>query len=121
MYKYGIAGFLHWGYNFYNTQYSKKHISPYEVTDAGGAFPSGDAFSVYPYENGAIPSLRQKVFKEAIDDIGFLTLAEKKLGKDKVVSILEEVGGMEITFKQYPKDEKYFKEIYKRLLEAMEA
>ena len=120
MYKYGIAGFLHWGYNFYNTQYSKKHISPYEVTDAGGAFPSGDAFSVYPYENGVIPSLRQKVFKEAIDDIGFLTLAESKLGKDKVVAIMEDAAKMEITFKQYPKDEEFFSEMYRRLLDAME-
>ncbi len=121
MYKYGIAGFLHWGYNFYNTQYSKKHISPYEVTDAGGAFPSGDAFSVYPYENGAVPSLRQKVFKEALDDIGLLTLAEKKLGKDKVVAIMEDAAKMEITFKKYPTNEEYFKELYKRLFEAMEA
>ena len=96
------------------------HISPYEVTDAGGAFPSGDAFSVYPYENGVIPSLRQKVFKEAIDDIGFLTLAESKLSKDKVVAIMEDAAEMEITFKQYPKDEEFFSEMYRRLLDAME-
>ncbi len=24
LYKYNVKGFLHWGYNFWNTQYSKK-------------------------------------------------------------------------------------------------
>ena len=120
IYKYGIAGFLHWGYNFYNTQYSKKHISPYEVTDAGGAFPSGDAFSVYPYENGVIPSLRQKVFKEAIDDVRFLTLVEDKIGKERTVALLDEITDMSITFKKYPKNEEFFKELYRRAFEILE-
>ena len=43
LYLYKISGFLHWGFNFYNSQYSIKHINPYAVTDAGEAFPSGDA------------------------------------------------------------------------------
>ena len=120
IYKYGIAGFLHWGYNFYNTQYSKKHISPYEVTDAGGAFPSGDAFSVYPYENGVIPSLRQKVFKEAIDDVRFLTLVEAKIGKERTAALLDEITDMSITFKKYPKNEEFFKELYRRAFEILE-
>jgi len=120
IYKYGIAGFLHWGYNFYNTQYSKKHISPYEVTDAGGAFPSGDAFSVYPYENGVIPSLRQKVFKEAIDDVRFLKYVESVIGKDRTVALIEEVSQMSITFKKYPRSEEFFKELYKRAFEILE-
>ena len=27
MFGYGIKGFLHWGYNFYNTQYSREQIN----------------------------------------------------------------------------------------------
>ena len=87
MYKCSIVGFLHWGYNFYNLQYSKGKINPYEVTDAGGSFPSGDSFSVYPYENQAIPSIRLKVFKNALDDILLLTLLEKKIGKKSVIDV----------------------------------
>ena len=120
MYKYGIAGFLHWGYNFYNTQYSKMHISPYEVTDAGGAFPSGDAFSVYPYRDGVIPSLRQKVFKEAIDDMRLLSLLEKKIGRDAVIKIIDSTAGMDITFKQYPKDEEFFVRLSDRIFLELE-
>ena len=48
LYKYDIIGILHWGYNFYNTQFSIERINPYEVTDSGNAFPSGDPFLVYP-------------------------------------------------------------------------
>ncbi|MBR5304869.1 MAG: DUF4091 domain-containing protein, partial [Candidatus Gastranaerophilales bacterium] len=52
MYKYDISGFLHWGYNFYYTQLSKAVIDPYKVSDAGGKFPSGDSYIVYPAEDG---------------------------------------------------------------------
>ena len=52
LYKFDVRGFLHWGYNFYFSQYSKGLIDPYKVTDAGGSFSSGDSFVVYPGENG---------------------------------------------------------------------
>ncbi|MBQ4272048.1 MAG: aminotransferase class V-fold PLP-dependent enzyme, partial [Clostridia bacterium] len=52
LYKYDAEGFLHWGHNFWYSQYSKYEINPYKVTDAGNAFPSGDAFVVYPGKNG---------------------------------------------------------------------
>ena len=96
------------------------HISPYEVTDAGGAFPSGDAFSVYPYRDGVIPSLRQKVFKEAIDDMRLLSLLEKKIGMDAVIKIIDATAGMDITFKQYPKDEEFFARLSDRIFLELE-
>ena len=120
IYKYGIAGFLHWGYNFYNTQHSKMHISPYEVTDAGGAFPSGDAFSVYPFGDGVIPSLRQKVFKEAIDDTRLLALVQEKIGREKTVELLKKAAGMDFTFKKYPQNEEFFEGLYTILFNALE-
>ena len=112
MYKCSIVGFLQWGYNFYNLQYSKGKINPYEVTDAGGGFPSGDAFSVYPYENGATPSFRMKVFKNAIEDISLLKLLEQKIGKAAVDSLIDRVAGLEVTFNSYPKDESFFEKLY---------
>ena len=119
MYKYGMAGFLHWGYNFYNTQFSKKKINPYEVTDAGGGFPSGDAFSVYPYENGVIPSLRQKVFKEALDDMRLLTLLEGKIGREETVRLIDATAGMNITFKEYPQNEEFFVKLYENIFNSI--
>ncbi len=112
MYKCSIVGFLHWGYNFYNLQYSKGKINPYEVTDAGGSFPSGDPFSVYPYGEDVIPSLRLKVFKNALEDIQLLCLLEEKIGKRAVIELIDRVADMEITFKNYPKNEDFFSKLY---------
>ena len=111
MYKYGIKGFLQWGYNFYYSQLSKRVIDPYRETDGGGAFPAGDPFSVYPYGDDVIPSLRLKVFKQALDDIRLLELWEDKIGRAEVVKRIETLAGMEITFKKYPKGEKIFEQI----------
>ena len=47
LYLYKISGFLHWGFNFYNSQYSIKHINPYAVTDAGEAFPAHLSFTAF--------------------------------------------------------------------------
>lgn len=108
LYKYEIKGFLQWGYNFYNSQYSIKAINPYEVTDAGGSFPSGDSFFVYPAENGtALESLRLKVFYDAFQDLSALKTLEKKIGRAKVLEILEKDLDKPLTFKEYPHDENW--------------
>ena len=60
-YKFGLKGFLQWGYNFYNTQLSLETVNPYACTDGGRAFPSGDPFSVYPEGEGCTESLRLSV------------------------------------------------------------
>ncbi|ASS66143.1 MULTISPECIES: DUF4091 domain-containing protein [unclassified Paenibacillus] len=102
IYKFGIAGFLHWGYNFWYAQYSKKSIDPFKVTDADGNFPSGDPFLVYPGEQGPIESIRLEVFYEALQDLRALQLLESRLGKEKVIELLEEGLAEPITFSQYP-------------------
>ncbi len=105
-YKYDLKGFLQWGFNFYNSQYSLRHINPYEVTDADGAFPSGDAFMVYPAPDGtAYPSLRLKVFYDAIQDLRALKLLENFVGREKVLEMLGD-----ITFSDYTHSETEFLE-----------
>ena len=120
IYKYGIKGFLHWGYNFYNSQFSKYEIDPYKVTDAGKAFPSGDAFSVYPYKDGVIPSLRFRVFKQALCDVALLKLLEKKIGKENAVALIDRVANTDITFKKYPRNESFFAELYEEIINELE-
>jgi hypothetical protein len=104
LYKYDIAGFLQWGYNFWYSQYSRYPIDPFRVTDAGYAFPSGDAFVVYPGENGPLESLRLEVFYEALQDLRALKLLEEMIGRDAVIDIIEEGLDNPITFSQYPTD-----------------
>lgn len=108
LYKYDIKGFLQWGYNFYNSQYSIKAINPYEITDAGGGFPSGDSFMVYPADNGeTLDSLRLKVFYDAFQDLAALKALENKIGRDKVLEILEKDLDRPLTFKEYPHDDNW--------------
>lgn len=107
LYKYGIEGFLHWGYNFYYSQYSFYGINPFLTTSSDGIFSSGDAFSVYPGKNGPLLSIRAFIFREALEDIAICRLLEEKIGKENVIKLIEEEAGMEITFKEYPKDTEF--------------
>lgn len=98
-YKYDIAGFLQWGYNFYNNMHSVDTIDPY--SDASGEYwvPAGDTFSVYPAQDGtAYESLRLIVFHEALEDVRAMKLCESYYGKERVVSEMEAVLGRPITF-----------------------
>ena len=99
MYKYNIAGFLQWGYNFYNNQFSGDPINPFYEQSADYAFQGGDAFSVYPAMDGtALESPRLVVFYEALQDIKAMKLAEKLTSHDTVVKAIEDAYGAEITF-----------------------
>lgn len=104
LYKFNIHGFLQWGYNFWYSQYSRYPIDPFKVTDAGYAFPSGDAFMVYPGKDGPIESLRLEVFYEALQDLRALKLLEELIGREETLKLLEEDPDNPITFKQYPTD-----------------
>lgn len=105
MYKYDSKGFLQWGYNFYYGKLSTHPINPYLVNDADGAFPAGDAFSVYPGPQGALPSLRLKVFLEAIQDLRALKLLESAVGKEEVLKLVECEGPVDVF--HYPADSQY--------------
>lgn len=103
LFKFDVKGFLHWGYNFYYTQLSKAVIDPYKVSDAGGKFPSGDSYVVYPAEDGtAHHSIRLKVFYDALQDMAALSTLEKLTNKKTCLDIIEEGGKHSITFSEYP-------------------
>lgn len=99
IYKYNVKGFLHWGYNFYNNQYSVNPINPYSEPCADFVFPAGDAFSVYPeFDGTALESIRLISFYEGLQDIKAMKLAESLTSHDEVVKAIEDVLGKELTF-----------------------
>lgn len=102
LFKYGIEGFLQWGFNFYNSQYSLRSIDPFAVTDTDSAFPSGDSFTVYPGKSGAIESVRSEVFFQALQDMRALTLLCDRIGKKRTIAAVEADFGI-ITFFDYPR------------------
>ena len=119
LYKFNIAGFLHWGYNFYNNQYSYAPINPFLCSDGECFAPSGDTYSVYPGKDGEPwPSLRQVVFHDALQDLRALRLCEALCGTDTAMKLLED--GIEpITFKRYPHSAEYLLDLRRRVNRAI--
>ena len=100
LYASGIKGFLHWGFNFYHSALSVKKIDPYRTTDAGGSFPAGDGFIVYPAKGGAYASMRYAAIRAAVQDYHALYALEDKIGRAAVLKMLEETGVRGFT--EYP-------------------
>ena len=115
LYKYNIKGFLHWGYNFYYSRLSLYPINPYLTTSADKAFQSGDAFSVYPGESGAVKSLRAEVFFEGLQDISVCRKLESYIGQEAVVKMIEDAAGMELTFEAYPQNAEFIPNLMEQM------
>jgi hypothetical protein len=119
LYETGVHGFLHWGFNFYNSILSIVPINPYVVTDIGGCYPAGDGFIVYPSSDGVVLSIRAEILKEAIQDYELLKTLEFVAGKEETRNLLAKyrIKGYNI----YPHDERAFitfkEEIYQKINE----
>lgn len=121
-YKYQIAGFLQWGFNFYNSQFSLRHLDPFAVTDADIAFPSGDAFMVYPGPDGTPwKSIRLLVFAEALNDLRAFRLLESLTSREYVLELMEGGLSKEITFFEYPHEADYLLDLRTRVNQEIKA
>lgn len=110
-YKFRIAGFLHWGYNFYNNQFSYAAVNPFLCSDGDCFSPSGDPFSVYPGPEGQPwPSLRQVVFFDALQDLRALKLCEQFYGREFTMTLVEE-GVEPISFTNYPRNNRFLQDL----------
>ena len=119
LYKFGIKGFLHWGFNFYYSAGSLYTINPYITTSCDKNFPSGDPFVVYPHEEGPLKSMRAIVFQEALQDILICRMLEEKIGRKKVVAMIDEFAGEELTFKQFPADTMFVPDLINKIKEMI--
>ncbi len=116
LYLYQAEGFLHWGYNFYNAQYSMRAIDPYKNTDADKAFISGDAFLVYPGENyEPETSLRNEVQMDGLADLRALYLLENLIGRSAVIELIHEGVDERLSFTQYPISSEYILQLRQRI------
>ena len=113
LYLAGVSGFLHWGFNYWNSGLSYRAIDPYSDTNAGGAFPAGDGFIVYPRGDGVNISMRSEILSECFNDYDLLYTLEKKIGRERVIRLLEDEGVKGFT--DYPHDEKWHTEFIKKI------
>ncbi|MCL2478501.1 MAG: DUF4091 domain-containing protein [Treponema sp.] len=109
MYYFSIKGFLHWGYNFYYSQNSKKPINPYSEASGIRAWPAGDPFIVYPGPDGKPQSsVRGEVHRESFEDYRLLCLIEEKVGRKPAMALLEEDFPGPLSFEHYPAEPQYY-------------
>ena len=119
MYKYGIKGFLHWGYNFYYSQLSRYEVDPYTTSSADRAFPSGDPFSVYPHKDGPRKSVRAEVFFEALQDMQVCRALEAVIGRPAVVEMIDREAGMALTFVDYPRNSGFIPTLMEKMKQML--
>ncbi len=119
LYRYDVKGFLHWGFNFYNNCRSLYQINPYLTTSADKAYPSGDPFIVYPGKEDVYPSIRGEVTYEAVQDIDISLALEKKIGREAVINLIDEMAGGKLQFEEYPKWKEYPELLREKMIELL--
>jgi hypothetical protein len=108
LFAFGAKGFLQWGYNFYNSQESRRSINPFADTSVGGVFPAGDSFLVYPGPQGVpYESIRFRVFAAAMDDHRAMTLAAGLGGRDAVMRMVDPDG--DLAFDRFSYDPDFYR------------
>lgn len=117
-----VDGFLHWGFNFYNSRNSVKKIDPYFITDADKNFCSGDSFLVYPAKDlKPAPSIRMCVFRDSMQDKRALELCEAFYGREETLKVIADVNGGNIPdILMTPSDKQYTLKLRERVNEMIE-
>lgn len=117
MYLYDTAGFLQWGFNFYNAKYSIHPIDPFRCADGDCGYPAGDPFLVYPGPEGQpLSSIRAEVQDDALLDLRALRLLEHLAGRDFTTRLILETAKMDdLTFTDYPRNNEFLLTLRQRV------
>ena len=92
------------------------------MTDGDGFSPSGDCFQVYPGADGKPEdSIRKEVTAHAMYDLRAFDLLEQLAGREKVLQLIDEDAGEEITFKRYPTGDSYLLNLRRRVNNEIKA
>jgi hypothetical protein len=118
LFAFDVKGFLHWGFNFYNSVQSLRPVDPFLDTSAGGGFPAGDAFMVYPGPGGKpLESVRFKVFAAAMNDHRAMQALRDSAGKGAVMRIIDPDGTL--AFDRYSYDPGHYRRAREQLNRAI--
>lgn len=120
-YKYGIPGYLHWGFNHWS---SGSGISitgdPYDdasglILSSGNVLPGGDSWIAYPAEGEIYPSIRLESMRDGIVDYELL----KMYAEEHPEKINDIVGTSVYNFEHYDTDVVYFRKKRREILVAL--
>ncbi len=111
--RYGVTGYLHWGYNHWTDQ------SPFTHTTRphGGPnyLPAGDPWIVYPGQDGPLDSIRHEAMRDGIADHELLSL----LGERAAAAAKQLVSKHVLDFHRYNTDVAAFRATRRELLERL--
>jgi hypothetical protein len=113
-FKYNATGYLHWGYNWWET------LTPFtqiQVTHSPrGPYPPGTQSAVYPGPKGVIDSIRWETVRDGIEDYELLMMLKAR-APDKARSLCDTlVRG----FRDCEMDVHRFRDVRSQLLMALE-
>lgn len=108
-YRYGVTGYLHWGYNQWTaddpfTHTTRPHNGPPYL-------PAGDPWIVYPGENGPLDSIRFEAMRDGIDDHELLS----QVGDADPRKAMAFAQRLVLDFDKYDTDLKRFRETRRKL------
>lgn len=114
-FKYGLEGFLHWGYNHWTD-------APFEDVENEpnhpGGLPPGDAFIVYPGRDGPIDSMRWEATRAGMEDFALLNLLAEREGEAAAQEFCDRVIQSPTAF---VRDPARFRELREELVERVAA
>lgn len=112
-YRYGLTGYLHWGYNFWTKDDPFTHLT----RPHGGPpyLPAGDAWIVYPGKKGPLDSIRFEAMRDGIVDHELLSM----LGERDAAAAKKLAAEFIIDFDEYNTDVKVFRAKRRALLERL--
>jgi hypothetical protein len=101
-YRFGLKGFLHWGYNYWYRSQTRTLIDPF-CEASGKRWPDwayGDPFVVYPGGKGPLDSIRWEIFAASLQDYALL----QQSGSDPSGELLRPLED----FHRFPRDEDWW-------------
>lgn len=112
-FRYGITGYLHWGYNHWTAE------SPFTHTTRphGGPpyLPAGDPWIVYPGKDGPLDSIRHEAMRDGIADYELLSMLAER---DREAA-MELAKPMVLDFDRYEGGVGAFRAARRKLLESL--
>ena len=83
-FKYGLVGYLHWGYNYWTEK-------PFEDVENEPShpfpLPPGDPFIVYPGKSGPLDSIRFEALRDGVEDYELFKLLAERKGLDEAIGL----------------------------------
>jgi hypothetical protein len=95
--KYRLRGFLHWGYNYYNTYHSLAVSIPIWIPKREARTRPETRFWSIGKDGKPEESIRLMSMHEAMQDAGALQLLESLVGREATRGILDSEGALTLT------------------------